>query len=341
METKDLKKLAKAELHCHLDGSLSLDTIRQLAALAQVDVPQDDSELKQLVTAPETCESLMDYLKTFDVIRPLLQTPQALTLAAYDVVKQAALENVIYIEIRFAPELSMDQGLTATQVVEAVLKGLEQGQKEFGIVAKAIVCGMRQSSLDISREIFANVLEWANKGLVGFDFAGNELDFPPAVLADLIKETQAYGLPFTLHAGECGCPNYVVDAIDLGIKRLGHVTAIHNQKDLLAKFIANDVTAELCFTSNLQTKAARTVEDFPYMQLRQAGAKLSINTDNRTVSDTNLTKEYELFVKHFETSVTDFLEHNRDAIKASFASPAEKEALLDRLEKAYQSYIKK
>lgn len=99
METKDLKKLAKAELHCHLDGSLSLDTIRQLAALAQVDVPQDDSELKQLVTAPETCESLMDYLKTFDFIRPLLQTPQALTLAAYDVVKQAALENVIYIEI--------------------------------------------------------------------------------------------------------------------------------------------------------------------------------------------------------------------------------------------------
>lgn len=339
METIDFKTIAKTELHCHLDGSLSLEVIRQLAELARIQLPEDDASLKTLVTAPETCESLMDYLKTFDVIRPLLQTSQALELAAYDVMKQAAADQVIYIEMRFAPEISMDQGLTAVEVVEAVLSGIQKGQEDFGIVGKAIVCGLRQSSQEISQAIFDHVIVLAQKGLVGFDFAGNELGFPPQVLEGIIRKTQSLGLPFTLHAGECGCPNYISDAIDLGIKRLGHVTAIHHQKDLLSKFIDNEVTAELCLTSNLQTKAARTIADFPYLELKAAGAKLSINTDNRTVSDTNLTKEYQLFNRYFHTSLADFLSHNQDAIKASFASEGEKEALLKRLEKSYLPYL--
>ncbi|MGT2934809.1 adenosine deaminase [Streptococcus castoreus] len=335
----DVEKMAKVELHCHLDGSLSLEVIRQLADLAQISLPEDDDTLKTLVTAPETCESLMDYLKTFDFIRPLLQTPEALELAAYDVMKQAAADQVIYIEIRFAPELSMDQGLTAIEVVEAVLAGIQKGQEEFGVIGKAIVCGIRQSSQETSQAIFEHVVSLAQKGLVGFDFAGNELDFPPSVLESVICKTQALGLPFTLHAGECGCPNYISDAIDLGIKRLGHVTAIHRQKALLTKFIENGVTAELCLTSNLQTKAAKSLEDFPYLEMKAARAKVSINTDNRTVSDTNLNQEYRLFIKHFKTSAADFFLHNQDAIQASFASSAEKEELLSHLEKSYRAYL--
>lgn len=339
METIDFNTIAKTELHCHLDGSLSLEVIRQLAALANVTLPEDDASLKTLVTAPETCESLMDYLKTFDVIRPLLQTQEALELAAYDVMKQAAADQVIYIEIRFAPELSMDQGLTAVDVVEAVLAGIQKGQEDFGIVGKAIVCGLRQSSQAVSQTIFDQVVSLAPKGLVGFDFAGNELDFPPTVLERIIKQTKELGLPFTLHAGECGCPNYISDAIDLGIKRLGHVTAIHHQKELLSKFIENEVTAELCLTSNLQTKAARSIADFPYLEMKAAGAKVTINTDNRTVSDTNLIKEYQLFAQHFQTGAADFLLHNQDAIKASFASATEKAELLNRLAQSYQPYL--
>ena len=112
MTAIDFHKLTKTELHCHLDGSLSLETIRHLADLAKIELPKDDAELKHHVTAPATCESLLDYLEAFDYIRPLLQTKEALTIAAYDVAKQAALENVIYIEVRFAPELSMNKGLT-------------------------------------------------------------------------------------------------------------------------------------------------------------------------------------------------------------------------------------
>lgn len=339
MDKTTLKDLAKAELHCHLDGSISLEVIRQLAEMANIVVPVSDKELKQLVVAPENAESLMDYLKTFDFVRPLLQTKEALHLAAYDVARQAAQENVIYTEIRFAPELSMDEGLSASETVEAVLAGLKQAEEEFGIVAKVLVCGMKQSPKEVTRDIFEHVVELAEKGLVGFDFAGNELDFPPAQLADLIKETQALGLPMTFHAGECGCAHYIADSIALDIKRIGHSTAIYNQPELIQEFIEKGVTAELCLTSNLQTKAAKSLDEFPFLALKNAGAKITINTDNRTVSDTNLTKEYALFVKHFGVSVADFLAFNKNAIQASFTNEAQKAELLLKIDNLYETFL--
>lgn len=339
MDKTTLKDLAKAELHCHLDGSISLEVIRQLAEMANIVVPVSDKELKQLVVAPENAESLMDYLKTFDFVRPLLQTKEALHLVAYDVARQAAQENVIYTEIRFAPELSMDEGLSASETVEAVLAGLKQAEEEFGIVAKVLVCGMKQSPKEVTRDIFEYVVELAEKGLVGFDFAGNELDFPPAQLADLIKETQALGLPMTFHAGECGCAHYIADSIALDIKRIGHSTAIYNQPELIQEFIEKGVTAELCLTSNLQTKAAKSLDEFPFLALKNAGAKITINTDNRTVSDTNLTKEYALFVKHFGVSVADFLAFNKNAIQASFTNEAQKAELLSKIDNLYETFL--
>ncbi|SES02756.1 adenosine deaminase [Streptococcus gallolyticus] len=339
MDKTTLKDLAKAELHCHLDGSISLEVIRQLAEMANIVVPVSDKELKQLVVAPENAESLMDYLKTFDFVRPLLQTKEALHLAAYDVARQAAQENVIYTEIRFAPELSMEEGLSASEAVEAVLAGLKQAEEEFGIVAKVLVCGMKQSPKEVTRDIFEHVVELAEKGLVGFDFAGNELGFPPAQLADLIKETQALGLPMTFHAGECGCAHYIADSIALDIKRIGHSTAIYNQPELIQEFIEKGVTAELCLTSNLQTKAAKSLDEFPFLALKNAGAKITINTDNRTVSDTNLTKEYALFVKHFGVSVADFLAFNKNAIQASFTNEAQKAELLSKIDNLYETFL--
>ncbi|MBE6165755.1 MAG: adenosine deaminase [Streptococcus gallolyticus] len=339
MDKATLKNLAKAELHCHLDGSISLGVIRQLAEMANIAVPESDDDLKQLVVAPANAESLMDYLKAFDFVRPLLQTKEALHLAAYDVARQAAQENVIYTEIRFAPELSMDGGLTASETVEAVLAGLKQAEEEFDIVAKVLVCGMKQSPKEVTRDIFNHVIELASQGLVGFDFAGNELDFPPAELADIITHAQELGLPLTFHAGECGCAHYIADSIALDIKRIGHSTAIYNQPELIQEFIEKGVTAELCLTSNLQTKAAKSLDEFPFLALKNAGAKITINTDNRTVSDTNLTKEYALFVKHFGVSVADFLAFNKNAIQASFTNEAQKAELLSKIDNLYETFL--
>lgn len=335
-----LKELAKAELHCHLDGSLSLPAIRKLANMADIILPNSDKELRKYVIAPAQTESLVDYLKTFEFIRPLLQTKEALRFAAYDVARQAALENVIYIEIRFAPELSMDEGLTASDTVFAVLEGLADAQKEFNIVARALVCGMRQSSHKTTKEIIKHIVDLAPKGLVGFDFAGDEFSYPTDSLVDLIQEVKRSGYPMTLHAGECGCAKHIADSLNLGIKRMGHVTALTGQRALIKRFVEEDAVAEMCLTSNLQTKAASSIQSFPYQELYDAGGKITINTDNRTVSDTNLTKEYSLFVTYFGTKIEDFLVFNQNAVKASFTSDSEKDTLLHKLQENYDSYLK-
>lgn len=335
-----LKELAKAELHCHLDGSLSLPAIRKLANMADIILPSSDKELRKYVIAPAQTESLVDYLKTFEFIRPLLQTKEALRFAAYDVARQAALENVIYIEIRFAPELSMDKGLTASDTVLAVLEGLADAQKEFNIVARALVCGMRQSSHKTTKDIIKHIVDLAPKGLVGFDFAGDEFSYPTDSLVDLIQEVKRSGYPMTLHAGECGCAKHIADSLNLGIKRMGHVTALTGQRDLIKRFVEEDAVAEMCLTSNLQTKAASSIQSFPYQELYDAGGKITINTDNRTVSDTNLTKKYSLFVTYFGTKIEDFLVFNQNAVKASFTSDSEKDTLLHKLQENYDSYLK-
>ncbi|HFV2795857.1 TPA: adenosine deaminase [Streptococcus agalactiae] len=335
-----LKELAKAELHCHLDGSLSLPAIRKLANMADIILPNSDKELRKYVIAPAQTESLVDYLKTFEFIRPLLQTKEALRFAAYDVARQAALENVIYIEIRFAPELSMDKGLTASDTVFAVLEGLADAQKEFNIVARALVCGMRQSSHKTTKEIIKHIVDLAPKGLIGFDFAGDEFSYPTDSLVDLIQEVKRSGYPMTLHAGECGCAKHIADSLNLGIKRMGHVTALTGQRALIKRFVEEDAVAEMCLTSNLQTKAASSIQSFPYQELYDAGGKITINTDNRTVSDTNLTKEYSLFVTYFGTKIEDFLVFNQNAVKASFTSDSEKDTLLHKLQENYDSYLK-
>ncbi|HGD5864110.1 TPA: adenosine deaminase [Streptococcus agalactiae] len=335
-----LKELAKAELHCHLDGSLSLPAIRKLANMADIILPNSDKELRKYVIAPAQTESLVDYLKTFEFIRPLLQTKEALRFAAYDVARQAALENVIYIEIRFAPELSMDKGLTSSDTVFAVLEGLADAQKEFNIVARALVCGMRQSSHKTTKEIIKHIVDLAPKGLVGFDFAGDEFSYPTDSLVDLIQEVKRSGYPMTLHAGECGCAKHIADSLNLGIKRMGHVTALTGQRALIKRFVEEDAVAEMCLTSNLQTKAASSIQSFPYQELYDAGGKITINTDNRTVSDTNLTKEYSLFVTYFGTKIEDFLVFNQNAVKASFTSDSEKDTLLHKLQENYDSYLK-
>ncbi|WDF83301.1 adenosine deaminase [Lacticaseibacillus pabuli] len=330
-----LMHLPKIELHCHLDGSLSLPTIRHLAGMANIAIPAEDADLRKLVTAPKQSDSLLDYLKAFDFIRPLLQTKEALELAAYDVAEQAASENVRYIEIRFAPEFSLDAGLSVPETITAVITGLHRAMADFDIRARLLVCYMRQTDFALNQQIIDQSAPMLGTDLVGGDFAGKEAGFPPIDIRDSIMAAQAAGVPLTLHAGECNCVQNVAQALAMGISRIGHATALANHPDVIAQFVRSGATAEMCLSSNLQTKAAPSIADFPYQEFRDAGVKITINTDNRTVSGTNLTREYRLFQQHFGTTVSDFLEFNQNAVEASFTSIAEKQMLHDRLNREY------
>nr|WP_301183495.1 adenosine deaminase [Streptococcus suis] len=327
--------MVKTELHCHLDGSLSLGVIRQLAQMAKITIPAEDEALRKLVSIHGKVDSLMAYLKLFDFVRPLLQTASALELAAYDLVRQAARDKIIYIEVRFAPELSTDQDLTILQAVSAVLVGLNRGQEDFGVVAKLLVCGLKQTKPNQTKELFSAIADLAPKGLVGFDFAGNEADYPTEELRDIIQFTQSLGYPMTFHAGECGCVTNVIQALELGIRRIGHGTALTRNPEAIQAFVNSGATLEMCLTSNLQTGAADSIEYFPYHELVEAGANITINTDNRTVSNTTLNREYQLFVEYFGTSKADFYRFNQNAIQASFASEEEKKVLLELLDQQY------
>lgn len=339
MDDQLLHHLAKVELHCHLDGSLSLPLIRQLAARIDLPVPEADADLRRLVQAPAEATDLMDYLRPFDFIRPLLQDHEALAMAAYDVAAQAAEENVRYIEIRFAPEFSMDAGLTATQAITAVVDGLSRAQAELAITAKVLVCGMRQSAEAVNRPVFAATAPLLGHGVVGGDFAGNEADFPPSVIQPSIAYAQSLGVPLTFHAGECHCAQNIAQALAMGITRIGHATAIHAQPQLIVDFVKAGATAELCLTSNRQTRAITQLADYPYPELRRAGAKLTINTDNRTVSNVTLTHEYQAFVAHFGVTVADLLTFNQNAARAAFIPASDQEALVQRLAAEYQPYL--
>ena len=331
--------LAKIELHCHLDGSLSLPTIRRLAKMAGIAIPEDDAALTSRVQAPKTAQSLLDYLRPFDFIRPLLQTTEALRLAAFDVAYQAAQENVRYIEVRFAPELSLDQGLTVAETIAAVVAGLHDAMRKADIQATALVCGMRQSPEARNRAIFTQAAPLFGRGLAGFDFAGDEAGFDTASLKASIQYAQSLGVPLTLHAGECHCVRNIVAALALGITRIGHATALAGQPTAIAQFVAAGATAELCLTSNLQTKAAASLAAYPYPELMGAGVKLTINTDNRTVSNTTLTREYQRFAATFGTSIPDFYQFNRNAVAASFAPESTKVDLATRLAQEYAVYL--
>ncbi|MBO4126743.1 adenosine deaminase [Streptococcus suis] len=331
----NVNELVKTELHCHLDGSLSLGVIRQLAQMAKITIPAEDEALRKLVSVHGKVDSLMAYLKLFDFVRPLLQTASALELAAYDLVRQAARDKIIYIEVRFAPELSTDQDLTILEAVSAVLVGLSRGQEDFGVVAKLLVCGLKQTNLNQTKELFSAIADSAPKGLVGFDFAGNEADYPTEELRDIIQFTQSLGYPMTFHAGECGCVTNVIQALELGIRRIGHGTALTRNPEAIQAFVNSGATLEMCLTSNLQTGAADSIEYFPYHELVEAGATITINTDNRTVSNTTLNREYQLFVEYFGTSKADFYRFNQNAIQASFASKEEKKVLLELLDQQY------
>lgn len=331
----NVNELVKTELHCHLDGSLSLGVIRQLAQMAKITIPAEDEALRKLVSVHGKVDSLMAYLKLFDFVRPLLQTASALELAAYDLVRQAASDKVIYIEVRFAPELSTDQDLTILEAVSAVLVGLNRGQEDFGVLAKLLVCGLKQTNPNQTKELFSAIADLAPKGLVGFDFAGNEADYPTEELRDIIQFTQSLGYPMTFHAGECGCVTNVIQALELGIRRIGHGTALTRNPEAIQAFVNSGATLEMCLTSNLQTGAADSIEHFPYQELVEAGANITINTDNRTVSNTTLNREYQLFVDYFGTSKADFYRFNQNAIQASFASEVEKKVLLEFLDQQY------
>ncbi|ALS02012.1 adenosine deaminase [Enterococcus silesiacus] len=336
MRREQVKKLPKIELHCHLDGSIRPETLRKIAEPQGIFLPADNEQLKELLVAPIDCQNLNDYLKRFDLVLSCLQTEAALTAAAFDVISQAAEEHIQYIEVRFAPSLHTEKGLSLPKVVQAVLAGLEQGQQRFGVKSNALLCGMRHEEATAIEKIVQLADAFKKDGIVGFDLAGNELNFPPYTFEETLGLVNQLTIPLTLHAGECGCGKNVADAIYLGAKRIGHGIAVKDTPEYFSLLRDKNILIEMCPTSNFQTKTVTKLADYPFQTFLEAGINVCINTDNRTVSNTTLTDEYMKLHEWYGITYADMEKLNHNAVNGAFIPESEKQVLHEQLTISYQ-----
>lgn len=315
---QQLYTIPKIELHCHLDGSVSIALLKQLA------LEQDISLNEQNLQVDHNCENLEDYLCCFDEIQKVLQTADSLRRSVVDVASQAVQDNVKYIEIRFAPLFHMEKGLSINETIQAVIEGAKQAMSEYDITINILVCAMRQHSNEVNIDLFNHLLQVDDKRIVGIDFAGPEAAFPPESIQEAAQYGVEKGLNLTLHAGECGCIHNVVESIKLGAKRIGHGVAINNDEQVLEEVKAQQVLLEICPRSNLQTQAIKDVAELNLPYLMSKNVPFLINTDNRTVTQTTLIAEYDLLVKAQQLTMKDIETINYNAVDHTFLSMEDK-----------------
>lgn len=278
----DIKTIPKLDLHCHLDGSLTKAMMERHLGKT---IPED------ALTVSEDCTSLTEYLEKFDLPVQCLQDEAGLEDGAYTFVEEIAKEHVEYIEVRFAPMLSVHENLSCAKVIESVRKGMERAKADFQVQYGIIVCAMRNHSQEQNLSMLKCAREYLEHGVCALDLAGDESAFPTSEFRDIFVEAKRLGMPFTIHSGETGNLENVREAYELGARRIGHGIALRKDPELMQAYAKAGIGVEMCPTSNFQTKAAAGWEDYPLRQFVDAGIKVSINTDNRTVSGTTMTKE--------------------------------------------------
>jgi adenosine deaminase len=329
----DLRKLPKVELHVHLDGSMRLKTIKELAAT----LPEETAfakrfNFKKAVTPPARC-TLPEYLKAFDVTIAVLQTPAALERAAYELCQDIAKENVIYLEVRFAPLLHLEAGMSPREVVQAVLRGLKQGEEAFDLHTGLILCAMRDRALEHSMEVAQLTAQFSGKGVVAFDLAGPERQHPPQIHREAIDMARESGVHLTLHAGEGCCPEQIRAAIELGAERIGHGVYLHRDAATEKLVAKQRIPLEVCPTSNLQVSGIlESYAEHPLKRYFDLGIPVTLNTDNRLMSAIDLTHEYEVVVDAFDLNAEQVRKICLNGIEAAFAVEAVKASLRSKLD---------
>lgn len=318
------------DLHLHLDGSLSVKSVKELAALQNISIP-DGEELTKQLRVNDDCKDLTEYLEKFAFPGMLLQTKEAIALSVYNLEEELKEQGLIYAEIRFAPQLHTQKGLSQTEVVEAAVEGL----KRSDFSANLIVCCMRgNDNHEENLETVRVAKEFLGKGVCALDIAGAEALFPTENFGDLFALARELGVPFTIHAGEADGPKSVYKALEYGAKRIGHGVNSTQDENLLKKLADEGITLELCPTSNIHTCIYEKIEDYPIRKLMEAGVKVTVNTDNMTVSNVNLGSEFNKLIAAFGLTDDEIKDIARNSVNACFADEETKKELLEKIEKA-------
>jgi adenosine deaminase len=340
---EQIRAMPKVMLHDHLDGGLRPGTVIDLADdIGYTDLPtHDPAELARVLTAGANRGHLNLYLDAFRHTVGVMQTRHALYRVAREAAEDLADDGVVYAEIRFAPELHTELGLTLDEVVHAVLDGFSDGSADGRIKVRALLTAMRTAAR--SQEIAELAVRHRDNGVVGFDIAGAEAGWPPSRHLDAFQYIHRENFHVTIHAGEgFGLPSIWEAVQYCGAERLGHgVRLVEDIKvagdgtvtlGRLASYIRDRrIPLEMCPTSNVQTGAAESIETHPLRLLRQLQFRVTVNTDNRLMSQVTLTDEFALLVREFGYDWSDLRWFTVNAMKSAFAPFDERLELINEV----------
>lgn len=309
MFEKEILNMPKIDLHCHLDGSMTQKGIEKIL--------EREVGISELQVSSE-CRSLAEYLEKFDLPLECIQTPEGLKESSKEFLLNLQGDNVKYVEVRFAPQLSTTRGMNCTTVMEAVLEGLKAAKEQCGIYYQVIACMMRHHSEETNLSMLKECREFLGEGLCAVDLAGDEAGFPTRNFYELFQCAKKLDYPFTIHAGECGSVQSILDAVEMGAKRIGHGIAMKGIPEVQKELAKKHIGVEMCPISNYQTKALRPGEVYPIREFANAGVPVTVNTDNRTVSNTSLGKEMKFLWEQFGISVEELYQYQKNALEAAF-----------------------
>jgi len=328
----DFKTLPKVELHLHFDCSLSYAVVSRINPSITLEDYRND------FIAPAKCTNLVEVLSRSANSIALMQTEEQLRLAIFDVFEQLQQESVVYAELRFAPLLHTEKGLTAEEVVEIVDTAATSASRATDVEARLILCTLRHFTTEQSMQTVKLVERFKGTRVAALDIAGNEAGFPLDAHIPAFQFARQNGIPYTAHAGESGGAESVWETLRLlEPARIGH--GVHSIEDpaLIEHLRKEHIHLEVCPTSNYQTNAVDTYAGHPIARLYDAGLSLSVNSDDRTLCNINLMREYEKLHDIFGWDKTHFFQCNVNAIHAAFLPEAVKQRLENELRGAYDS----
>lgn len=328
------------DLHLHLDGSIQPETISHMAELSQLDLSISAEDAKEQMQVAPDCTSLKNYLEKFKLPLMLLQTAECLEYAVYELMRSLQQQGLCYAEIRFAPQLHTQKGLSQDMAVQAAISGLKRGISDFALSANLILCCMRSDeNLAENMETVKIAEKYLGKGICAVDLAGDEAAHPTEAFREVFLLAGEKNIPIIIHAGEAAGADSIRQALQLGAVRIGHGIHAIEDAELMELLKEKNIFLEMCYTSNLQTKAANDLECYPLNAFLENGLPITINTDNMTVSNTTLKKEYQLLQKQFSLDPDTLQNLALSSAEAAFVSEQERERLKNRIRNEFSAWL--
>lgn len=329
----NIENLKKVELHLHLDGSLRPQTLLDITEKDNISLPTKDlEEIKKYMMVADNNKDLVEYLKKFELPLKVMQSEENLERIAFELVEDLAKENYMYAEIRFAPHLHTEKGLSLDKVIKSVTNGIERAERDYDIKSNIILCIMRHLSVEKGFEIVNLAKSYMGSKVVAIDLAGDEFNYPVTIFKDVFAKAKENNIPITIHAGEARGYESIVDSIELGASRIGHGVRAYENTNLIQELINKNIFLECCAISNMNTQIFDDFYEYPFKNYLNKGIKVTINTDNRTVSNTNFKKEIEVLEKYNSIDKNEIIKSIKNSIYGAFISDKEKDILLKKLD---------